>query len=92
MPGKIHASTIVFGFASYVTTQPAIDWVNCHHHVPPPLFENFPNANVSVLPETLHCGQIVVPMDYAKPLSDTNNITLGLAMYRPRNPKGVLYL
>ncbi|KAK4541861.1 hypothetical protein LTR36_007393 [Oleoguttula mirabilis] len=30
-------------------------------------------------------------MDYAKPISATNNITLDLAMYRPKDPKGVLF-
>ncbi|KAK5118743.1 hypothetical protein LTR85_007949 [Meristemomyces frigidus] len=30
-------------------------------------------------------------MDYAKPISAANNITLDLAMYRPKDPKGVLF-
>ncbi|KAF2494345.1 alpha/beta-hydrolase [Lophium mytilinum] len=30
-------------------------------------------------------------MDYSKPISVRNNITLGLAMYRPANPKGVIF-
>ncbi|KAF4628966.1 hypothetical protein G7Y89_g9180 [Cudoniella acicularis] len=48
--------------------------------------------DVTNLPSTLHCGQLDVPMDYSKPFGETNMITLGLAMYRPANPKGVLFL
>ncbi|KAK1763255.1 hypothetical protein QBC33DRAFT_248438 [Phialemonium atrogriseum] len=31
-------------------------------------------------------------MDYSRPLSPNNTITLGLAMYRPAKPKGVLFI
>ncbi len=30
-------------------------------------------------------------MDYTKPLSASNMIMLGLAMYRPCEPKGVIF-
>jgi hypothetical protein len=30
-------------------------------------------------------------MDYDKPIGPKNNITLGLAMYRPEKPNGVLF-
>ncbi len=92
MPGNMHTLTAVVCFATSIAARPAIEWVDCHQYVPPPLFQNFPDANVSVVPPTLHCGQLVVPMNYAQPMSETNNITLGLAMYRPQNPKGVLFL
>ncbi|KAF2812960.1 alpha/beta-hydrolase [Mytilinidion resinicola] len=69
-----------------------IDWVDCSKHVPPPAtFLNTTNVNLSSLPQTLHCGRINVPMDYSKPIGVNNNITLGLAMYRPANPKGVIF-
>lgn len=92
MPGNIRTLTAVFCFATSIAARPAIEWVDCHKYVPPTLFQNFPDANVSVVPPTLHCGQLVVPMNYAQPMSETNNITLGLAMYRPQHPKGVLFL
>ncbi|KAK3056985.1 hypothetical protein LTR09_002023 [Extremus antarcticus] len=81
MPGNMHTLTAVVCFATSIAARPAIEWVDCHQYVPPPLFQNFPDANVSVVPPTLHCGQLVVPMNYAQPMSETNNITLGLAMY-----------
>jgi hypothetical protein len=31
-------------------------------------------------------------MDYNEPMSANNKITLGLAMYRPVKPKGVLFV
>lgn len=69
----------------------SIEWVNCHNNVPLALSQTFPGANITTLPPTLHCGQIVVPMDYDKPIGPKNNITLGLAMYRPEKPNGVLF-
>ncbi|KAK0247435.1 hypothetical protein LTS09_017415 [Friedmanniomyces endolithicus] len=70
---------------------PHINWLDCHDAVPAVLPLEFPTANVSALPSTLHCGQIEVPMDYSRPISAENNITVGLAMYRPENPKGLLF-
>jgi hypothetical protein len=69
-----------------------IDWVNCSDHVPPPDVFNTSGVDLQHLPSTLRCGQMVVPMDYSKPLGVENNITLGLAMYRPEQPKGVIFL
>jgi hypothetical protein len=66
-----------------------IRWVDCAAHVPKPLQDmNF----TSPLPSTLHCGQLDVPMDYAKPISDSNTITLGFTMYRPNNSQGLINL
>lgn len=74
---------------SAVETTPKIQWVDCAEHVPAPIVEN--NITLpSSLPSTLHCGLLVVPMDYSKKLSSSNNITLGFAMYRPKNPQGLL--
>jgi hypothetical protein len=46
----------------------------------------------SPLPLTLHCGQLDVPMDYSKPIGDSNTITLGFTMYRPNNSQGLINL
>jgi len=73
--------------------KPQITWVDCAQNVPPPAtFLVTDGVNMSALPETLHCGKLVVPMDYEKNIGMGNNITLGLAMYRPKNPKGVVFL
>ena len=68
-----------------------IQWVDCGQNVP--VF--FTLAQITIpttnLPSTLQCGQIVVPMDYWRPMSVNNNITLSLAMYRPAKPKGVIF-
>lgn len=66
-----------------------IKWVDCAQHVPWTL--NTTDIDLENLPSTLKCGRLVVPMDYEKPIGAKNNITLGLAMYRPRNPKGVIF-
>ncbi|KAK5186997.1 hypothetical protein LTR44_001004 [Exophiala sp. CCFEE 6388] len=69
-----------------------IRWVDCSKHVPnTDIALNLTGVDLSALPSTLHCGQLEVPMDYSKPISSSNNITLGLAMYRPKNPKGVIF-
>ncbi len=72
---------------------PAIQWVDCHkkENVPLSLPQLFSNADITNLPSTLHCGRIVVPMNYEKAIGEGNNITLGLAMYRPKQPKGVIF-
>lgn len=67
-----------------------IRWVDCSEHVPSSL--NMTGVDLSDRPESLHCGRADVPMDYSKPMSRHNMITLGLAMYRPKNPKGVLFV
>ena len=70
-----------------------IEWVDCSKNVPAPAtYLNTTGVNLSALPQTLHCGRMVVPMDYSRAISASNNITLGLAMYRPAKPKGVLFL
>ena len=71
------------------TNPSTIKWVNCAEHVPETL--DTTGIDLKTLPPTLQCGQIVVPMNYAKPIGAENNITLGIAMYRPQNPKGVIF-
>jgi hypothetical protein len=70
---------------------PSIQWVDCAQNVP----IYFTLADIPVpttnLPPTLKCGELVVPMNYAKPISASNNITLSIAMYRPLKPKGVIF-
>ncbi len=70
----------------------SIQWDDCRSHLP--MSSNISEllSTVTTLPESLHCGRIVVPMDYERNLGPDNNITLGLAMYRPRKPKGAIFL
>ncbi|RFU28898.1 hypothetical protein B7463_g7452, partial [Scytalidium lignicola] len=71
-----------------------IRWTDCAKSVPGPTTSstfNISAIDLTNLPTTLHCGQLDVPMDYSKPFCETNMITLGLAMYRPATPKGVLF-
>ncbi|KDQ19583.1 hypothetical protein BOTBODRAFT_443477 [Botryobasidium botryosum FD-172 SS1] len=65
----------------------SIQWVDCASSVPQP-FQGIPLPGA--LPPTLHCGRLDVPMDYSQPFSTNNKITLGFAMYRPSNPKGLI--
>jgi hypothetical protein len=97
MPPKPYSLTIciyvllLYAFSIGATGQ-EIDWVNCSEHVPSPDIFNSTGVDLQHLPSTLKCGQLVVPMDYSKALTSTNNITLGLAMYRPAQPKGVIFV
>lgn len=79
------------GVVAYAQTN-QIQWIDCSKNVPDPMTNlDTTGVNLSSLPSELRCGQIVVPMDYSKPLNVSNNITLGLAMYRPAKPKGALF-
>jgi hypothetical protein len=80
----------VTAFPSHKGSEP-IQWINCAENVPPVFSASYPTFPTSTIPPNLKCGNLVVPMDYAKPISSSNNITLGLAMYRPVNPKGVIF-
>jgi hypothetical protein len=67
----------------------SIQWVDCASNVPQPLQgTKLPDP----LPSTLHCGRLDVPMDYSKPISADNKITLGFSMYRPDNPRDLVNL
>ncbi|KAK4912002.1 hypothetical protein LTR49_019472 [Elasticomyces elasticus] len=77
--------------ATQAKAVPHIDWVDCSQNVPAVLSSQWPDANLSALPDTLHCGQMLVPMRYDRPIDIDNNITINLAMFRPKKPKGVLF-
>ena len=66
-----------------------IEWVDCASNVPQPL-QGSPLP--TTLPSTLHCGRLDVPMDYSRPATANNTVTLGFAMYRPESPQGLLNL
>ncbi|KZP17745.1 alpha/beta-hydrolase [Athelia psychrophila] len=80
-------SQLAFGLGALSSSSPAIQWVNCSEHIPLPLQGT---TLPSPLPIALHCGLLAVPMDYSKPISSQNNITLGFAMHRPNNSQGLL--
>ncbi|KAJ7599803.1 hypothetical protein C8J56DRAFT_908924 [Mycena floridula] len=64
-----------------------ISWVDCAANVPQPL----QGTNLTFpLPTELHCGRLDVPMDYSKPKSPSNTITLGFSIYRPNNSQGLI--
>ncbi|KAJ7784305.1 hypothetical protein B0H16DRAFT_1402150 [Mycena metata] len=73
-----------------VTTIPQppqkLKWVDCHDRIPTTVQATTNITASTPLPPNLCCGEIVVPMDYSKPISADNNITVGFAMVRP--PKG----
>jgi hypothetical protein len=75
---------------SHRSHESRIRWIDCRDQVPFTL--DLEGIDMKNLPGALHCGELVVPMDHAKPICAENNITLGLAMYRPEKPKGVVFL
>ncbi|RDL37041.1 Uncharacterized protein BP5553_04474 [Venustampulla echinocandica] len=84
--------SLALSVASHSIPVDRIKWTDCSKNVPQSTGSfNGSAIDLTNLPPTLHCGQIDVPMDYSKPLCHTNMITLRLAMYRPANPKGVLF-
>lgn len=76
-----------------VTSHPThwcnIKRVDCGQNVILTLYTT--GVDMSNLPSTLRCGQIDVRTDYTRPLNANNVITLSLGMYRPANPKGVIF-
>lgn len=93
-PSFSNLITYVFLQCIFLTlgTCQQIDWVRCSDHVPSSDVFDPNGVDLQNLPPTLKCGQLVVPMDYSKPLGVGNNITLGIGMYRPVQPKGVIFL
>ncbi|KAJ7684238.1 Alpha/Beta hydrolase protein [Mycena polygramma] len=84
-----------FSSALYLPRQEqnqTLRWVDCSTHVPQPiqLALNITTTFPGPLPATLFCGEMDVPMDYAKPIAADNQITVGFAMNRPKNPAGLL--
>lgn len=87
------ATILVASRPTHPLHQNTIRWIDCSKNVPESSSTfNASTINITSLPPTLHCGQLDVPMDYSKPFCDGNKITLGLAMVRPSNPKGALFL
>jgi hypothetical protein len=83
----------VCALCTTIISATSIDWIDCSQNVPPEAtYLNVTGVDLTSLPSTLHCGNIVVPMDYSKTIGEGNNITLGLAMYRPKSPKGIIFL
>jgi hypothetical protein len=87
----IHLWVILVATSPAHRTPEPIQWVDCSQNVPQYISATYPTLNTSAIPPNLKCGNLVVPMDYAKPVSSYNNITVSLAMYRPTNPKGVVF-
>ncbi|OQU95518.1 hypothetical protein CLAIMM_01707 [Cladophialophora immunda] len=52
---------------------PEILWTDCSEHIPPSTVFDPTGVDLQHLPSTLKCGQIVVPMDYSRPLSGSDN-------------------
>lgn len=71
---------------------PTMKWTDCSKNVPEPELLDPGTIDLKNIPSTLHCGEIDVLMDYSKPMCEGNQITLGLAMHRPKDPKGLLFL
>jgi hypothetical protein len=75
--------------SALTTRSDPIRWVDCTRNIPEPLQGvQLP----AVLPSTLKCGRLDVPMDYAYPISESNKITIGFSIYRPDHPKGLINL
>lgn len=89
MEGELLLLLLMIVLSSAAST---IQWVDCYNHLP--LSQNVSGllSNTPTLPLNLHCGRIVVPMNYGEPIGPRNNITLGLAMVRPQQPKGAIFL
>jgi hypothetical protein len=68
---------------------PDIQWIDCLSSIPAPLSNT---TLPSVLPSTLQCGRLDVPLDYSKEFGEGNKITLGFSIYRPNNSHGVINL
>jgi hypothetical protein len=85
-----------FSSALYLPRQQqngTLRWVDCTTHVPQPIQMALNITTFSgPLPPTLFCGEMDVPMDYSKPIAADNQITVGFAMNRPKNPAGLLIL
>ncbi|KAJ7932817.1 Alpha/Beta hydrolase protein [Mycena leptocephala] len=83
-----------FSSALYLPRQQqngTLRWVDCTTHVPQPIQMALNITTFSgPLPPTLFCGEMDVPMDYSKPIAADNQITVGFAMNRPKNPAGLL--
>ncbi|WWC64840.1 uncharacterized protein I303_107454 [Kwoniella dejecticola CBS 10117] len=69
--------------------KPPITWVNCSEAIPLPIQQ----ANITLpgtLPESLKCGIINVPLDYSKPMCETNNLNISFAFNSVNSKHGLL--
>ncbi|KAJ7702230.1 Alpha/Beta hydrolase protein [Mycena rosella] len=67
-----------------------IRWLDCHDRIPAVVQAEFNVTTSTPLPPSLFCGEMDVPMDYSKPHASDNNITIGIAMNRPKKSDGVI--
>ncbi|KAH8813874.1 hypothetical protein DL96DRAFT_1821095 [Flagelloscypha sp. PMI_526] len=94
---------LLFGFsvraqetASHEGSSKGIQWIDCNQNVPAPVqsalnITNWDNSTLGPLPPTLTCGRLDVPLDYGKPLSKSNKITLAFSLYTPVKPVGTIF-
>ena len=91
----ILTATALLAFADWTLANPGpcIQWVGCNLTSTAAIaMRGVAAQGPAQLPETLRCGQLVVPMNYSQPLSPENNITLGFSIYRPPKPLGLINL
>ncbi|KAI1737678.1 hypothetical protein F4680DRAFT_467959 [Xylaria scruposa] len=86
---------LVYIFSTFIIWQAhshihSVEWLDCHDHIPSTLA--LTSTELMNLPKTLQCGRISLPMDYNRPYGYENNITIGLAMHRPHDPKGAIFV
>ncbi|KAJ7255668.1 hypothetical protein C8J57DRAFT_1075388, partial [Mycena rebaudengoi] len=72
-----------------------IRWLDCHDRMTLAFAGKAFNAETTIfngtLPDSFKCGEMDVPMDWAKPFdAETNHITIGFAMNRPKVSSGLL--
>ncbi len=91
-PTLLSALSLLVGASATLDAVNPIRWVNCSENVPSAAGLDLTGVDLVNLPPALHCGQLDVPMDYSRPQGPNNTVTLGLAMVRPANPKGVLFV
>jgi hypothetical protein len=86
LPLLLSSAAFVTAAPTTYKKAPVITWGNCADAVPSEF--DATGVNFAALPSTLHCGNITVPMDYAKAQSATNEIILAVAMLMPAKPTG----
>jgi hypothetical protein len=80
---------------STVRQNQTIRWLDCHDRMTLAFAGKAFNAETTIfngtLPDSFKCGEMDVPMDWAKPFdAETNHITIGFAMNRPKVSSGLL--
>ncbi|KAH8813875.1 hypothetical protein DL96DRAFT_506221 [Flagelloscypha sp. PMI_526] len=82
--------------ASHEGYSTGIQWIDCTQNVPAPIqsalnITIWDNSTLGPLPPTLTCGRLDVPLDYDKPLSNSNKITIAFSLYTPVTPVGTIF-